>query len=42
MKALEITFTVLAWILAGIVLWALWPWLLKLLAAAQHLHALGL
>jgi hypothetical protein len=42
MKALEITLTVLAWILVGIVLWALWPWLLKLLVAAQHLHNLGL
>jgi hypothetical protein len=42
MKALEITLTVLAWSLAGIILWALWPWLLKLLAAAQQLHNLGL
>ena len=42
MKALEITMTVLAYILVAIVIWALWPWLLKLLAAAQTLHNLGL
>jgi len=42
MKTLEITLSVLAWILAGIAIWALWPWLLKLLVAAQTLHNLGL
>lgn len=42
MRALEITLTVLAWIFVAIVLWAVWPWLLKLLAAAQQLHNLGL
>ena len=42
MKALEITMTILAWALAGIILRALWPWLFKLLAAAQTLHKLGL
>ena len=42
MKALEITVTILAWIFAGIVIFALWPWILKLLAAAQTLHNLGL
>jgi hypothetical protein len=42
MKALEITLTVLAWILVVVALWALWPWFLKLLAAAQQLHNLGL
>jgi len=42
MKTLEITLTVLAWILVGIAIWALWPWLVKLLVAAQTLHNLGL
>ena len=42
MKALDLTLTVLAWILFGIALYALWPFLLKLLALAQHLHNLGM
>ncbi len=42
MRALEITLTVLVWILIGIAIWALWPWFLKLLLAAQQLHDLGL
>jgi len=42
MKALELALTVAAWLLVAIALWALWPWLLKLLVAAQTLHNLGL
>jgi len=42
MKTLEITLTVVLWILVGVAIWALWPWLLKLLVAAQTLHNLGL
>ena len=39
MKTLSLVFTVLAWIAAGIALWALWPLILKLFALAQNLHA---
>ena len=42
MRVLNITLTILAWILAGIVIWAIWPWLLKFLVMAQQLHSLGL
>ena len=42
MQALNITLTVLAWIIFAILLYALWPFLLKLLIAAQHLHNLGM
>jgi len=42
MQVLNIALTMLAWILAGIVIWAIWPWLLQFLAMAQQLHALGL
>ena len=40
MKTLSLVFTVLAWIAAGIALWAIWPLLVKLYALAQHLHNL--
>ena len=39
MKTLSLVLTVLAWIAAGVALWALWPLILKLFALAQHLHA---
>jgi len=42
MQALNITLTVLAWIAFAVLLYALWPFLLKLLIAAQHLHNLGM
>jgi hypothetical protein len=42
LKALNTVITVLAWILFGIVLYAIWPFLMKLLTAAQHLHNLGI
>jgi len=42
LKALEITLTIMAWVLVAIAIWALWPWFLKLLVAAQQLHNLGL
>lgn len=40
MKTLSIVFTVIAWIAAGVALWAIWPLLVKFYALAQHLHAL--
>lgn len=40
MKTLSLVFTVLAWIAAGIAVWAIWPLLVKLYALAQHLHNL--
>ena len=39
MKTLSLVFTVLAWIAAGVALWAIWPFLLKLFALAQHIHS---
>ena len=42
MEALNLTLTVLAWIAFAVVLYALWPFLLKLLITAQHLHNLGM
>ena len=42
MQAVNLILTVLAWIILAIILYALWPFLLKLLIAAQHLHNLGM
>jgi len=40
MKTLETVLTVLSWIVLGIVLWAVAPFLLKLMEMADHLHGL--
>ena len=46
MKALEITLTVLLWILVAIIvgtlIWALAPWLAKFWVFAAQVHAMGL
>ena len=42
MQAVNLILTVLAWIILAIILYALWPFLLKLLIAAKHLHDLGM
>jgi len=42
MRTLETVFTVILWIILAVILWAAWPWLVKLLVAAQALHNLGL
>ena len=42
MKTLSLVLTVLAWIATGVALWAIWPFLLKFFALAQHLHNLWL
>ena len=38
MKALNITLTVLAWVAAGFVLWAIFPILVKVFILACKLH----
>ena len=38
MKALTITITALSWIAAGLVVWALYPLLLKGITLANTLH----
>ncbi len=46
MKALEITLTVLLWLLVativGTLIWALAPWLVKFWVLAAKVHAMGL
>ena len=42
MQLINLILTVLAWIILAIVLYALWPFLLKLLVIAKHLHDLGM
>jgi len=38
MKVLETLLTVLAWIMAGTVIWAIAPFVLKMVEMAQRLH----
>lgn len=40
MKVLETIFAVLSWIIFGIVIWAVSPFLMKLLEMATNLHNL--
>jgi hypothetical protein len=40
MKSLETVLTVLSWIVLAIILWAVAPFLLKLLEMADHVHSL--
>ena len=40
MKVLETIFAVLSWIIFGIVIWAVSPFLMKLMEMATHLHDL--
>ena len=42
LDVLDIFLTLAMWMLIGLAIYALWPWLLKLLVAAQTLHNLGL
>jgi len=40
MKTLETILAVLSWIVFGIVIWAVAPFLMKLMQMADHLHGL--
>jgi type IV secretory pathway TrbD component len=40
MKTLETVFAVLSWIIFAIVIWAVAPFLMKLMQMADHLHNL--
>jgi len=40
MKTVETILAVLSWVVLAIVLWAIAPFLLKLLEMADHLHGL--
>jgi type IV secretory pathway TrbD component len=40
MKTLETVFAVLSWIIFAIVIWAVAPFLMKLMQMADHLHSL--
>lgn len=42
MRVLDITLNVLAVILGGLILWAIWPWLIQVLHFAQYVHNCGL
>ena len=40
LKTLDKVLTVIAWVIAGIIFWALAPFLLELLNMADHVHKL--